>query len=170
MRSGSRATPAPPAAAIATPARPLVAAVRAQQRQRGEVARLLQPACQGRRTQRREGGIENRRAGLALPVAVTAAERQVQPFAGQGDAVVVGLQAQLDVRMRSLECGQPWQQPAGGEGADHAQRQHLTRGSAGVARDAGRDALERFVEHGIQRRPLIADPPGHGSDGSTPPG
>ncbi|KAG0743259.1 hypothetical protein G6F24_016311 [Rhizopus arrhizus] len=25
--------------------------------------------------------------------------------------------------MRSLECGQPWQQPAGGEGADHAQRQ-----------------------------------------------
>ncbi|KAG1249465.1 hypothetical protein G6F65_019118 [Rhizopus arrhizus] len=57
--------------------------------------------------------------------------------------------------MRSLECGQPWQQPAGGEGADHAQRQHLTRGSAGVARDAGRDALARFVEHGIQRRPLI---------------
>ncbi|KMU67290.1 Type IV fimbrial assembly, ATPase PilB [Stenotrophomonas maltophilia] len=76
-------------------------------------------------------------------------------FAGQVDAVVVGLQAQLDVRVCRLECSQPRQQPAGGEGADHAQRQYLAGRSAGVARDAGRDALERFVEYRIQRRALV---------------
>ena len=130
MRRGSSATPAPlrrpsprsarnrtPARALHTadagrlqPAWPFVAAV---ERNNGSVARSR--GCFSRRAnagaQRRERGIQDRRAGLSLPVAITEADRQVQPFAGQVDAVVVGLQAQFDVRVRRLERGQPWGQP-----------------------------------------------------------
>ncbi len=118
---------------------------------------MAQPACQCRRAHRRERRLEHRCTHLALPISVAEADREVQAFAGQVDAVVVGLDAQFDVRVARIEFLQPWQQPAGGEGAHHADPEHLAEMPADEAVQADRNAVERFVEHGVQACALVGE-------------
>jgi hypothetical protein len=143
------------------PLRPLITAVGAQQCHAGQVARLPQRPRQCRRAHRCERRRQHRGAHLALPVAIAEADRQVQPFAGQVDAVVVGLQAQLDIGVPCVEVGQPRQQPTGGERAHYADAEHFAEMPAHEPVQAHRDAVEGLVQHRIQARPFVGQ--GHPS-------
>gem|GEM_PF-5477582 len=136
------------------PAWPLVGTVGAQQRHPRKIAWIAQFPCARWRAHRRERCIQHRRAHLPLPVAFAETDGQIQPFTGQIDPVVVGLQAQFDVRVAHVEIRQPWQQPTGGEGTHHANAQHLAIAS-GDATYAGADAIKRLVQHRIQPRPFL---------------
>ncbi len=59
--------------------------------------------------------------------------------------------------MRSLEIAQPRQQPAGGEGPDHAHRQHLAEAPAGETVQGDGYAVEGVGEHRVQRRAFVGE-------------
>ncbi len=62
-----------------------------------------------------------------MPGAVAEANRVVEAFAGDIDAVIVGEQAEVDEWIGLLEIAQARDQPADGKRADSAYGQHFAR-------------------------------------------
>ncbi|MDR6146969.1 hypothetical protein QE363_002762 [Sphingomonas sp. SORGH_AS870] len=90
-----------------------------------------------------------------MPRAVSEADGIIQPLPRQIDPIVVDRHAQVDVRMGGREIVQPCQQPAGGEGPDHADVQHILEPPIGEAIQRRADSVERLRQHRHQRLPVI---------------
>ena len=83
----------------------------------------------------------------SVPGPVAVADRQIKALAGQVHAVVVGQDAQVDVRQGAVKRLQTGQQPGHSEGAHHADRQHLPQPAAGIAVQRRADPLEGLGQH-----------------------
>ncbi len=87
----------------------------------------------------------------AVPGAGTEANRVIQAFGGNIDAVVMGGQAQVNKRVACVKVRQTRQQPSHGKGTDRADRKHLTVVAAFELAQGGGDAVEGFAQHRQQR-------------------
>ncbi len=90
-----------------------------------------------------------------MPGAVAEADREIEAVAGKIDAVIVGQDAQVDRRMAGGEIGHARQQPAGREGADHADRDDLAEAAVGEKIEHRPDPVERLAEHRHQSRAFV---------------
>jgi hypothetical protein len=92
-----------------------------------------------------------------MPRAVAEANGEVEAFAGDVDAVVVGEKAQIDPGMGVGEGRQPRQQPSGRERADRADGDHLAKLPVLELVEGGADAAEGFGQHRHQSKPLVGE-------------
>jgi hypothetical protein len=96
-----------------------------------------------------------------MPPAVAEANGIVEAFARDVDAVVVGENACVDVRMRAEEPSQARQQPTGRERSNGAYGHHFAKPSIFELIERGPDAAEGFGQHGHQGLTLVGqrEPP-----------
>src|ERR1700759_4541039 len=93
----------------------------------------------------------------AMPRAVAEADREVQSLACKINAVVVGVDAQIDVGMRFAKGWKARQHPSRRECADRADSDCLTELAAGELVERCLDAVEGFGEHRQQDLSLVRE-------------
>ena len=93
----------------------------------------------------------------SVPGAVAEADREIQAFAGNVDAVVVGEQAQVDEGMAVLEIPQAWQQPSQGERTHGADGQHFAPVAMLELLQHAAEARERIAQRRDQGQSFIGD-------------
>jgi hypothetical protein len=92
--------------------RRFVAAIGPQQRLVGKIARRADALCDVRRAEGRQWRGKQVDGIGAAPRAVAIANRKIETFAREIDAVVVGPDAHVDERMQRLEGGQSTASPS----------------------------------------------------------
>lgn len=91
----------------------------------------------------------------AVPCAIAEPDGEVQPFACQIGAIVVGKNAQVNVRVQAGELVYALQQPADRKGADNAEGQHFAQVAARETFQRAADPVERIGNDGHKGQPFV---------------
>ena len=92
-----------------------------------------------------------------MPGAVPEPYREVERFRRHVDAIIVGRNAQVDVRTGARDPIKSRKQPAGSERADNTDVQYLAKPSIGILIEHRAQPIEHLGQHGRQRLSVVGE-------------